>query len=714
MSLLRLKRKFVLALVLLTLFWLLAAGAAYFALQTDLSPEGRAALSRVLDDRGGVLFMFVLGVVVASFLVLHTLFEAYPAPAFKLAEDVRIIRTANPTHRAVPGGGSEMRRLALAINGFADAYCAQRDDVEARISDANARLEAEKNRFAALLSDLTQGVLVCNSEGRILLYNARAQQLLDEGGEEGHIGGAVVGLGRSIFAVIDKSVIVHALDAVRHKLADGSADASAQLVTTRDRGQLVRANIAPILDRERNVGGFVLTLENITRSVDLNSRRDALLQSLTEGTRASLANIRAAIETMLAYPAMAEEHRRRFAAVINDEAAALSARLTETVSEHADTLKAQWPLEDMSGADLLAVIRRRLESDLGVSVRADAGDAPAWLSVDSYSVVRAMVQVAARVCADFGVREIGLNLKPEGRFARIELGWQADASVAGVDVWEGELWRSDQGQALAEVTTRHGGEAWCNADRRFGTMAFSLQLPTTTPTAHTDAATALVSRPEFYDFDLFNQPGQSPELDERSLAALSYTVFDTETTGLDPSAGDEIISIGAVRIVNGRLLRQESFDQLVDTLRPLSRESIEIHGITPDMLVGQPRIDAVLPAFHRFAEDTVLVAHNAAFDLRFLQLKEASTGVKFIQPVLDTLLLSAVAHADYEGAEHDLAAIAARLGIDVIGRHTALGDAIVTGEIFLKLLPLLAAQGIRTLKDARDASRKTLYAKLEY
>ena len=262
--------------------------------------------------------------------------------------------------------------------------------------------------------------------------------------------------------------------------------------------------------------------------------------------------------------------------------------------------------------------------------------------------------------------------------------------------------------------TRHGGEAWCNADRRFGTMAFSLQLPTTTPEQRTpSAATSPVSRPEFYDFDLFNQPGQSPELDERSLAELSYTVFDTETTGLDPSAGDEIISIGAVRIVNGRLLRQESFDQLVDTLRPLSRESIEIHGITPDMLVGQPRIDAVLPAFHRFAEDTVLVAHNAAFDMRFLQLKEAAPASSSSSRCWIRCCFGRGA-CDYEGAEHDLAAIAARLGIDVIGRHTALGDAIVTGEIFLKLLPLLAAQGIRTLKDAREASRKTLYAKLEY
>jgi len=74
---------------------------------------------------------------------------------------------------------------------------------------------------------------------------------------------------------------------------------------------------------------------------------------------------------MLEYPAMAEDHRHRFAAVINDEATALSARLTQTLSEHADTLKAQRPLEDMSGADLLSAIRRRLESELGVAARAD-------------------------------------------------------------------------------------------------------------------------------------------------------------------------------------------------------------------------------------------------------------------------------------------------------------------------------------------------------
>ena len=114
-------------------------------------------------------------------------------------------------------------------------------------------------------------------------------------------------------------------------------------------------------------------------------------------------------------------------------------------------------------------------------------------------------------------------------------------------------------------------------------------------------------------------------------------MFDTETTGLEPSAGDEIIQIGATRIVNGRLLRGESIDQIIDPRRPLRPEGIPIHGITEEMVAGQPTIGQVLPTFHAFSEDTVLVAHNAAFDMRFLELKEPPTGIRFDRPVRDAL-----------------------------------------------------------------------------
>jgi len=170
--------------------------------------------------------------------------------------------------------------------------------------------------------------------------------------------------------------------------------------------------------------------------------------------------------------------------------------------------------------------------------------------------------------------------------------------------------------------------------------------------------------------------------------------------------------VGAVRIVNGRLLEHEVFEQLVDPRRGMSPEASRITGIDAAMLENQPTIEKVLPAFHAFCEDTVLVAHNAAFDMRFLRLKEEATGVRFTQPVLDTLLLSAVIDAQQES--HGLEVVAERMGINAIGRHTALGDAIMTAEVFLRMIPLLAEQGIRTLGEARAASQKTYFARIEY
>jgi DNA polymerase-3 subunit epsilon len=262
---------------------------------------------------------------------------------------------------------------------------------------------------------------------------------------------------------------------------------------------------------------------------------------------------------------------------------------------------------------------------------------------------------------------------------------------------------------------RHEGAFWFERDRPRHQSLFRFLLPVA-PTGReieeADAATIVSSRPDFYDFDLFRVTGSGRELADRPLAELSYTVFDTETTGLEPSAGDEIIQIGATRIVAGKLRRQESFEQLIDPKRRIASASIAIHGIRPEMLAGRPTIEQVLPSFHAFARETVLVAHNAAFDMRFLQMKESAAGVVFNQPVLDTLLLSAVVHP--QQSSHSVEAIARRFGVAVVGRHDALGDALVTAEIFLKMLPLLADLGIHTLAQALDASQKSYYARLKY
>lgn len=664
------------------------------------------------------VFLIIFGVLGGIGIGLNYFFQTYLFGLRRLAEGVKLISKSNPAYRLPAEGSREMRQLVEAINAFADRFQAILTDQEANISQAKVDLEEEKNRLAVLMSELTEGVLVCNAEGRILLYNSRARHLLSQvpDGQSNNPAQGFVGLGRSIFGLIDRASITHALEELSYRREKERTDLVFHFVTAATNGQLIRTTITPLLDQQQKINGFVLTMEDITHRIQASSRRDILLQSLTEGTRASLANIRAAIETIEAYPAMDPVRLSQLHNVIHEEALTLSGKLEEATAEYAADLRADWQLEEMLGSDLIWAIQRRFEDKLGIRTQLETQEENLWLKVDSYAVIQAMTYIMCQLKDNFEVNEILFRLEKSGRLAAFDMIWHGTVTdMETLWLWQNQaLIANGEGTPLTlrEVAERHGGEVWCQSDKNSNTTYFRLLLPTTQPRPGRAMPVILESRPEYYDFDLFHQPGQKPELDQRSLLDLTYTVFDTETTGLDPSAGDEIISISAVRIVNGRLLRQEIFDQLIDPRRSISPASIEVHGILPTMLLGQPTIEQVLPLFHRFAEDTVLVAHNAAFDMRLLQLKEAQTGIKFINPVLDTLLLSAVVQPNQDA--HTMETIAQRLGVNIIGRHTSLGDAMMTGEIFLKLIPLLAERDIITLAEARRAAQKSYYARISY
>ncbi len=733
----------------------------------DAKEAERAAFAEFLIPRLPLgALMTVIGFI-AGLILLRSLFQQYVHGLLRMAETMRLMLGANRNFRVTPEGPPEVRELARAVNELAQQRDELLDDVEGQIHQAKATVEEEKNRLAALMSELALGVVVCNLDGRILLYNSRARlqfKALAQG-PTSMSGGALIGLGRSIFSILERGQITHSLENIQQRLRKGSAEPTANFITTTRGGALLRCQMAPVLrtgadsattpslnsippgppaeqggdkvtqaapaqekvldnplGAELQVTGYVLTIENITRNFEREAERDQALQTLTDGNRAALGNIRAAVETLLDSPEMEADIRGRFMRVIADEAATMSGKLEATMSRFADSLKTRWPLEDVLAIDILAAAARRIEDKLKLPIKHEEEDASLWMRVDSFSLIQAITFLAARLQDHYEIRELRLRLATEGSMVFVDLIWSG-TTVSSETLYTWELEPMNVGAeisplTLRDVIDRHGAEIWYQRDKAAHNAFFRIVLPAAaTPDAPVvDQAQHLHSdsRPEYYDFDLFAaRDAAGSGIDpERKLTELTYSVFDTETTGLLPSEGDEIIQMGAVRVVNNRLLRQEIFDQLVDPGIPLKPEGIPIHGITEAMVNGQPRLDVVLPAFHEFCAETVLVAHNAAFDLRFFQLKEDSLGVRFTQPVLDTLLLSAVIHPSQES--HRLESIAERLGINVIGRHTALGDAFVTGEVFLKMIPLLADMGIVTLRQALEASQKTYFARVKY
>ena len=719
------RAKLIAAVAVACIFLLAILLAAAAVIGSGLEAPEQALLASVLERRFGAVLMIVLVACAFLFLMLRATHEFLVLLPARAAEEASAM-LEEPTTRLTVQGSRELQALIAAVNRVAEQRQAEEEDIGARVRAANAAAEAERNRFAVLMSELAQGVIVCNPDGRVLLYNRRARALFAGASGQGMV---ALGLGRSIYGIFDRHLIAYALENI-----DARRLTHRHFVTATESGRLLRVLVAPIPEAgsdsagdakegaeagaAQGFSGYMTMIEDMTETFDSESARDQLLQELTESSRGPVGNLRAAAETLHDYADMSAEEHRRFLAVVRDEAEALAGRVESAARRYATVLKSRWPLEEMLASDLLMAARRRIDrSTLQVSI--EDVDAGVWVKVDGFSMLQAMTYLAARLHDEYQIRDLMLRLSRDGEMAHIDLIWSGVfMSTETVMTWELDpmtVAGVSSPLTVRDVVERNGGEMWFQRDHASYRAYFRFLLPAVSgqEAGSAVAGGAMVdSRPEFYDFDLFKGEETDLVMDDRLLAKLTYTVFDTETTGLEPSAGDEIIQIGAVRIVNRRLLRHESFDQLIDPRRALPPKSVKIHGISADMLSGQPPIERALPIFRAFVADTVLVAHNAAFDMRFLELKEASTGIRFDRPVLDTLLLSAVLFPNQES--HRLEEIAGRLGVSVLGRHTAIGDAIVTAEIFLKMMPLLADKGIRTLGEARAASEKTYHARTRY
>jgi len=170
-----------------------------------------------------------------------------------------------------------------------------------------------------------------------------------------------------------------------------------------------------------------------------------------------------------------------------------------------------------------------------------------------------------------------------------------------------------------------------------------------------------------------------------SSLQMREIIFDTETTGLDPLSGHRVAEIGCVEVFN-HMPTGQTFHVYLNPERPMPSEATAVHGLTDEFLADKPVFASVVDEFLTFIGDAPLVAHNASFDMKFINAELVRCGFKILSNdrVIDTIVM---ARKMFPGAPASLDALCKRFGVDLSGRqhHGALLDAQLLAEVYLEL-----------------------------
>ncbi|MBK1671840.1 histidine kinase [Ectothiorhodospira shaposhnikovii] len=642
-----------------------------------------------------VALAFAVPVSVTWFFLRRLVFR----PARMLSRDVRALLESRSADAEITlPARHAMGSLPDSVGALAVALRASRREIRSAMASATAQINEQKTWLEVILQGLTEGVLVCNRNHQMLLYNQSAVTILNEPER--------VGLGRPLFDVVSKAPVMHTLDRLewrRCTRGESQADLSESFVCTNaEATRILQGRMALMLDPRGETSAYLITLVDISADVETLTHVDAIRRALTMELRGAVGNLRAAAETVDAHPEMATEVRRRFEHVMRAESEQLSRRLEELAAIFRGHALGRWPMSDIFSSDLISCVARRLE-DLP-NLRLVPVGQPLWVQGDSLSLVRVLECLLRELHVFSGADTFHVETLLGDRRIYLDLSWKGPVVPAKqLDQWLDISCGEELGhRTVRDVLDRHGIELWSQQAGLPGEALLRLPLIVPKRPQFLPEGERLPPRPEFYDFGIMREHEGTPELADVLLADLTFVVFDCEMTGLDPVGGDEIISIAGVRVVKGRVLTGETFERLINPGFSIPAASIRFHGITDDQVQDKPPVTEVLPLFKAFVGDAVMVAHNAAFDMKFISMKETQCGVSFNNPVLDTLLLSVMVEDEEE--DHSLDALLERYGIRISGRHTALGDAVATAELLVRLIERLQSQGFNTFGEVMRSS----------
>ncbi|MFB9867835.1 3'-5' exonuclease [Vreelandella sulfidaeris] len=672
--------------------WLLLSGVsllggAIFAtwLDAHLAPSGLARLTLWLGSFSGGATIFLVGLVLERRLF---------TPLRQLqAQLARLV--ANPDARDDHPPKGWLKSLEPDLRRVHDYWREDRRRLATAHAEGARSAARIRQELETLLQLLETPLILCDHHRRLMLYNQAAEEFFN--------GNTGLGLGKRLESLLPTSSLQHTLNQLPQ---DG---APREWLTACD-NRWLKIILRRVPDRH---GEILLTFSDATASWSNEMGARAQLADMLIPLRQHSASLICAADALSQLRPQSNANndllRQRLERMIQEEGAILGdnvariGSLLDDMQQQGERLTPLWSNDFWQALDERLDPEHRLITPVGV---------PTWFKGDAPALMAMFDSLVKHLNTHLPDNGFEGEISQGNKYIYLDLIWRGKALTEHAL----SQWRQHQLASLplmpkvADVLRQHASEVWSLNDAD-GIHA-RLRLPLPAMEREGAPRDAAPPRPEFHDFGIADLPPPDEALAGRPLRSLDIVSFDTETTGLELRRGDTVISLGACRIVNARLLASDVFDQKVDPQRPIPAASTTIHGITDADVKGAPTLDSVLPRFLDYVGESVLLAHNADFDLLAISQK----GIDLELPVIDTLLISRALDEALEG--HDLDSLAQRYDLTFPPgtRHTALGDAQVTAELWLALLPRLEARGIDSFEqllalqasavDRQDANAK--------
>ena len=388
----------------------------------------------------------------------------------------------------------------------------------------------ENQVLASFISRLPEAILICDSNGTVLLHDRQAETYL----QPGPAGAALPASMNStpIVSHIDKTLMEHALDDINEQLKQKVSNTVSMFIFQKNT-RILQTQVVPVLNSAGLFTGFVVILDDITQQSLAEKRVESLLKTLSKNARSPMAGIRAAIEALRQFPEMAEKKKDRFKEIIYNESMVLSDLLNRVSENYTHVIHAKKSLKTIFLRDLLQTVSRRGKDKPGILCHLiqDTKNRDIRIKADSYVMITLVLFLLERAKAETGAMEFDLSFQSKNQVVLVDINWKGNpVSPQSIRQWESLSMGTQPGSLNISVkealNQHHSAVSTFPGQTGKGLPGLRFFIPEDLSPARESYEPVLAlpeTRIQIKDLELFDHSDQAMELDTRLLTELSYT-----------------------------------------------------------------------------------------------------------------------------------------------------------------------------------------------